>query len=121
MKNWPGQGFKSYAGLAEPANIKTVKQVNTSYESVITVKFWAEGLGLDTETVNLIFESSLVHDIGKIGIPDSILQKGGDLSEREWAVMKKHCVMGADMLLPARAKKAATKKKTPFHRELEGG
>jgi len=40
----------------------------------------------------------LLHDIGKIGIPDHILAKPGPLSEVEWRLMRKHTVLGAQML-----------------------
>ncbi len=43
---------------------------------------------------------ALLHDIGKIGIPDNILLKPGDLTEEEWAVMRKHPVFASEMLRP---------------------
>lgn len=42
--------------------------------------------------------ASVMHDIGKIGIPDSILTKPGKLTEDEWNVMKKHCEIGHNIL-----------------------
>src|SRR5262249_20209594 len=39
-----------------------------------------------------------MHDIGKIGIPDSILGKSGKLTEEEWGIMKQHTVIGARIL-----------------------
>jgi putative two-component system response regulator len=42
--------------------------------------------------------ASAMHDIGKIGIPDRILQKPGKLDPDEWAVMKTHTTMGATIL-----------------------
>jgi GAF domain-containing protein len=43
---------------------------------------------------------ALLHDIGKMGIPDSILQKPGPLTPEEWALMKKHPVFAYDLLYP---------------------
>jgi HD-GYP domain-containing protein (c-di-GMP phosphodiesterase class II) len=43
---------------------------------------------------------SLLHDIGKMGIPDSILAKPGPLTEEEWEFMRKHPVYAYEMLLP---------------------
>ncbi len=51
----------------------------------------------------LVLASSL-HDIGKVGIPDSILLKPGRLSDEERATMQKHTLIGADTLLAIRAK-----------------
>ena len=39
-----------------------------------------------------------MHDIGKIGVPDDILRKPGELTEQEWALMKRHPVIGAEIL-----------------------
>lgn len=50
----------------------------------------ARKLGVPEPEINLIRQGSMLHDIGKIGIPDSILLKPGPLSPGEWAVMKKH-------------------------------
>jgi PAS domain S-box-containing protein len=53
-------------------------------------KFIAEKLGLNEEEVNLLYLASPMHDIGKISIPDKILNKPGKLSLSEWETMKKH-------------------------------
>jgi len=45
--------------------------------------------------------AALVHDIGKVGIPDAILMKPKDLTEKEYSVMKKHPVIGNSILSPA--------------------
>ena len=55
-------------------------------------------LGLAPETVHVLEFAAPMHDIGKIGIPDSILLKGGPLSGEEEAVMKGHPRMGYDIL-----------------------
>ncbi|WP_415715339.1 HD-GYP domain-containing protein [Maridesulfovibrio sp.] len=58
----------------------------------------AEKIGLDSKTVQLIHTSSPMHDIGKIGIPDSVLLKPGKLTAEEWGIMKKHAVLGGNIL-----------------------
>jgi diguanylate cyclase (GGDEF)-like protein/putative nucleotidyltransferase with HDIG domain len=45
--------------------------------------------------------AGLLHDIGKIGVPDNVLQKSGPLDEAEWAEMRKHPELGARMLAGA--------------------
>jgi putative two-component system response regulator len=45
-----------------------------------------------------IFHASPLHDIGKVGIPDHVLQKPGQLTEHEYEVMKTHATLGAETL-----------------------
>jgi HD-GYP domain-containing protein (c-di-GMP phosphodiesterase class II) len=56
-------------------------------------------LGLSAEEIYRVRISGILHDVGKIGIPDAILTKAGGLSEEEWAVMRSHTTKGAEMLL----------------------
>jgi putative nucleotidyltransferase with HDIG domain len=55
----------------------------------------AEALGLDDETRGEVEQVALLHDIGKVGIPDSVLQKRGPLDDLEWELMRQHSVLGA--------------------------
>jgi len=56
---------------------------------------------LDKETVDLLFKSAPLHDIGKVGVPDAILLKPGKLTDEEFAIMKTHCELGFQALLRA--------------------
>lgn len=58
----------------------------------------ARKLGKDEEEVERIYNIALLHDIGKISIPDSILNKPGKLDDEEYAVMKSHSRRGNDIL-----------------------
>lgn len=58
----------------------------------------AEKRGLGTEFSELLLYASTMHDVGKIGIPDSILLKPGKLSREEWDVMKQHPKIGAKII-----------------------
>jgi response regulator RpfG family c-di-GMP phosphodiesterase len=58
----------------------------------------AGGLGLDPHESRKIFLTSPLHDIGKIGIPDSILLKPARLTSDEWVTMRRHTTMGAQIL-----------------------
>ena len=53
---------------------------------------------LDDETIDLLYKSAPLHDIGKVGIPDAILLKPGKLTDEEFAIMKGHAQIGADAL-----------------------
>lgn len=54
----------------------------------------ARGMGLTKERINVMARGAFLHDVGKIGIPDQILQKPDRLTEDEMAVMKEHCYLG---------------------------
>ncbi len=58
----------------------------------------AKKLGKDDEEVERIYNIALLHDIGKISIPDSILNKPGKLDDEEYSVMKSHSQRGNDIL-----------------------
>jgi len=58
----------------------------------------AEEMKIPPERKENIVSAARVHDIGKLGIPDSILLKKGSLTEEEWETMKEHPVIGADIL-----------------------
>ena len=49
-----------------------------------------EEMGMETDQVQALYRSSMLHDIGKIGIPDSILNKAGRLSPQEFDIIKQH-------------------------------
>jgi putative nucleotidyltransferase with HDIG domain len=62
----------------------------------------AEELGCDGETLYTIYLSGLLHDVGKIGVDDSVLRKPGKLSEVEYEHIKKHTEIGQKILLDIR-------------------
>lgn len=53
---------------------------------------------VDPDFIRLIYITSPLHDIGKVGIPDSVLLKPGRLSDGEFEVMKRHSILGAETL-----------------------
>ncbi|NUM46423.1 MAG: GAF domain-containing protein [Anaerolineales bacterium] len=67
---------------------------------------WAEAiaqqLGCTSEQIRAIHWAALLHDIGKIGVPDEILRKPGPLNDLEWAIMKKHPEEGAEIVAPVK-------------------
>jgi response regulator RpfG family c-di-GMP phosphodiesterase len=54
-------------------------------------------MGLDRGKLLSLYRGGYMHDVGKVGIPDSILFKPGKLNEEEWAVMRTHTTRGADI------------------------
>ncbi len=55
-------------------------------------------IGLPPGKAQLIFDAAPMHDVGKVGIPDAIMQKPGPLDEKEWDAIKQHPTFGATLL-----------------------
>jgi len=58
----------------------------------------AEAIGLSPEEVSRVSTSALLHDIGKIGVPDKVLNKKGKLNEEDWEAIKAHPRLGANIV-----------------------
>jgi len=54
--------------------------------------------GIDEKEADLLKQASPMHDIGKVGIPDSVLKKPGKLDNEEWKIMQTHAQLGYEML-----------------------
>ena len=78
--------------------------------------------GLDEEDVNLLKQASPMHEIGKVGIPDSILKKPAKLTDEEYEVMKTHAEIGYDMLKHSKRAilKAAAEVALTHHEKWDG-
>jgi len=61
-------------------------------------ELFAQFYGLKYDEIILLKEAMPMHDIGKVGIPDNILNKAGILTEEEMQIMKTHAILGYDML-----------------------
>ncbi|MBO5303995.1 MAG: HD domain-containing protein [Lachnospiraceae bacterium] len=82
---------------------KTVdaKDENTSQHSIRVSEYSvmiARKLGFSEEECEALRKTALLHDIGKIGIPDSVLNKPARLTDEEYGIMKSHVVRGAEIL-----------------------
>jgi putative nucleotidyltransferase with HDIG domain len=60
----------------------------------------AVALGLPPAAVEVVGQAGLLHDIGKIGVPEAILRKPGPLEPAEWETMRGHPVIGAQIVAP---------------------
>ena len=114
------ESFSSQAGVAilntslteqlREANVDTIFRLSVAAEyrdketsnHIKRVSYYArmiaDKLRYCTEDCSLIFWAAPMHDIGKLGIPDSILQKPGPLDPEERKIMEKHSVIGAKVL-----------------------
>jgi PAS domain S-box-containing protein len=74
------------------------------YVKIIATRLFETGQYLDQingQTIELMFKAAPLHDIGKVGIPDAILQKPGKLTDDEWVIMKTHTTIGENILSAA--------------------
>ena len=60
----------------------------------------ARARGMSEPAVQVIGQAGLLHDLGKIGVPEAIVRKPGPLSEAEWEAMRRHPVTGAQIVAP---------------------
>lgn len=81
----------------------------------------AQAMGLDSAHLVQIRRGALLHDIGKLGIPDHILHKPGPLTEDEWSIMRQHPVYAADLLSPIPFLHAALNIPLYHHEHWDGG
>jgi diguanylate cyclase (GGDEF)-like protein len=77
-------------------------------------------LGLDAETLARLKQAALLHDIGKIGIPDSVLRKPGPLSEDEWKFIRRHTIIGERILAASPALTEVARIVRSTHERVDG-
>jgi len=72
---------------------------HTQRVTELTIRL-ANSMGFKSEELAHVRRGALLHDIGKIGVPDDILRKPGPLTDEEWVIMRKHPQFAYDMLAP---------------------
>jgi len=75
------------------------KETGLHVKRVATYSYMLARLsGMDDKEAQILHDASPMHDIGKVGIPDSVLNKPGPLNDEEWKIIKLHPKLGYDML-----------------------
>jgi cyclic di-GMP phosphodiesterase len=85
----------------------------------LTVRL-AQALGISDDDILHIRRGALLHDMGKIGIPDSILHKPDKLTDEEWAIMRQHPQLAYDMLYPIEYLRPALDIPLTHHEKWDG-
>ncbi len=80
----------------------------------------ARELGLDERSLERVQIAALLHDVGKIGIEDAVLRKPERLTEAEYAIIKRHPIMGANIMAPIRQLKDIIPGMRHHHEALDG-
>lgn len=89
---------KTLEGLAGTLEMRDFETKGHSQRVTNMTVQLARAMNVDEKNIVHIRHGALLHDIGKIGIPDSILHKPGRLTKEEWQIMKKHPVLAYNLL-----------------------
>jgi two-component system, cell cycle response regulator len=78
-------------------------------------------LGLDAEDLDVVVRAAELHDIGKVAIPDAILDKPGALDDDEWAFVRQHTIIGERIVSAAEALRPVGRVVRSSHERWDGG
>ena len=97
------QFLTSLNALAKARDNETGNHIirTQNYVKLLALRLRASGHyteRLSDNSIDLLFKATPLHDIGKVGIPDSILLKNGPLTDEEWTIMKTHTLIGETVL-----------------------
>lgn len=99
------------------------KDPYTKGHSVRVVEYsliMGRGLGMNREELKNLEVSAILHDVGKIGIPDEILRKPGRLTDEEYNYIKQHPQFGAEIMTPIKQMKALMPNILHHHERFDG-
>jgi putative nucleotidyltransferase with HDIG domain len=94
------QTQQAMISMADAIDARDTYTAEHSRRVAVLARRIAEVYGLKAREIERIELAARLHDIGKVGINDHILNKAGPLTDEEWAIMKQHPVLGAEMLKP---------------------
>ena len=80
----------------------------------------AKQMGFEGEALSNVYRGALLHDIGKMGVPDTILRKTGPLDNSEWEIMRKHPEFAYNMLSPIEYLRPALDIPYAHHERFDG-
>ena len=92
--------YQALLGLANALEAKDVYTRGHSERVGAGSRRLAQVVGLPAADVEVAARAGLLHDIGKIGIPEGLLRKPGPLTPDEWILMRRHPVIGAQIVAP---------------------
>jgi len=77
-------------------------------------------MGLENDQLEDLRYGGVLHDVGKIGVPDAVLKKPGKLDDEEWILMRAHAALGTEILKPVRRLAGAAKVVRHHHERYDG-
>jgi PAS domain S-box-containing protein len=87
-------------GWAQALEMRDMETVGHSHRAVDLTLELARMMGIEESQLAHVRRGALLHDIGKMGVPDAILQKSGSLTEEEWEIMRQHPLNAYTWLAP---------------------
>lgn len=90
------RNLRVFAGLVESRDEQTYGHCDRVGRNAVAI---GRQMGLDRQVLGRLYWAGLLHDLGKIGVPESILRKPGPLTPEEFHEVKKHCHLGHTILL----------------------
>ena len=98
MRQQAQMGNETIIAIAKAVDAKDVRTAQHSARVATYSTMIGREMGLSENELQSLRRTALMHDIGKIGIPDSVLNKPGRLTDEEYGVMKSHTSRGGDIL-----------------------
>jgi putative nucleotidyltransferase with HDIG domain len=89
---------EAVGAVVTAADARDLETTGHSFRVALYALALARALGLPAEQLKAIEWGALLHDVGKMAVPDAVLRKPGPLTANEWHIMKQHPMWGFDML-----------------------
>ena len=113
--------LQTVLALANAVDAKDTYTTNHAQNMADMARLVGHALGLPPRELETLNYAAILHDIGKIGIPDAILQKPSKLDDEEWKVMRRHPEIGERILAPIPRLGEAAKLVRHHHERYNGG
>lgn len=110
----------SIRGIIQTLNEKYKTEKDHSFHVQKLAKLMGQALNFDKEDMNELYFASLLHDIGKIAIPDAVLNKTGKLTDEEFKIMKTHTEIGYKILKAADGYSDLARYALTHHERMDG-
>ena len=108
-------------GIVQASDARDSNTAEHSVRVAAMAVFLAEKAGEEPGSVNHIERAALLHNLGNISIPDSILMKPGNLTEKEKAIMQRHTVIGSAIVRRAAGFERVARIILQHHERWDGG
>ena len=107
--------------LAAAVEAKDAYTERHTHRVAETARHVGEKMGLSERALDALYRGGIIHDIGKIGVPDAVLLKPGPLDTRELAAMRMHPIIGESIVRPLRSGASLLPIIRHHHEHFDGG